>query len=634
MATDVEALLLTIEANTKKLERDMAKANSIFAKQAADLKRKSDALNKDLGIKGAVLGGFDALGNKLKALIGIVGGLGAATQAFGIIREFADIADASKKVGVSAEDLQAYHFAAKLAGVGAEEMTSALVKFSKTAGGAEEESSQLAKLFEANGVSMKDAHGNLLPLNDLLQRFADIVARAKNDQEAAAMAAIGFGKAGAGMVPLLRQMTGGMDDLGQKAREAGVVLQNDLIERADDLDDMWTVAMMRMKAATAEFLLDLKDGTGLFGLWYQGIKSIVDLANDMKLPGIPVIAEAGRFPGDLRALGKTDRGDLSGATPIMPLSAGEQAAKDQLAWKLRMGKTEPDLSPWYGMNQPRSVNPVKTGAGSSAESLDELEREIRAITEKGEALAVEISMVGKSTEEREKALEMQKLKTAADRAEIELTPEKLAHLDAIASAYAQQVAQLEKVKKGHEDAQRAAEHLGEAAVDAMSDIILDGKNAGEVIQGLIKSLAKAALQAALMGSGPLGGLFGGGLLKGLFGGGSGGAGGAPMNITPFATGGVVTKPTLSLSGEAGPEAFVPLQGGRIPVSLRLPAARDLMPRAGGTTQVVFSPVIDARGAEAGAVARIERGLKDLANSIPRQVANVQRMRDVRGVVPS
>ena len=40
------------------------------------------------------------------------------------------------------------------------------------------------------------------------------------------------------------------------------------------------------------------------------------------------------------------------------------------------------------------------------------------------------------------------------------------------------------------------------------------------------------------------------------------------DVRRFAEGGVVTRPTLGLFGEAGPEAFVPLRAGRIPVEMR------------------------------------------------------------------
>jgi len=42
---------------------------------------------------------------------------------------------------------------------------------------------------------------------------------------------------------------------------------------------------------------------------------------------------------------------------------------------------------------------------------------------------------------------------------------------------------------------------------------------------------------------------------------AGSIGGAIGSISPFANGGIVTRPTLALIGEAGPEAVIPLSGG-------------------------------------------------------------------------
>lgn len=67
--------------------------------------------------------------------------------------------------------------------------------------------------------------------------------------------------------------------------------------------------------------------------------------------------------------------------------------------------------------------------------------------------------------------------------------------------------------------------LGEAGVDALSAIALHGEDAGDVIERLALSIADAALQATLLGSGPLAGLFGGG--------------GGPVNLLPGSGGGIL-----------------------------------------------------------------------------------------------
>jgi phage-related protein/predicted nucleic acid-binding Zn-ribbon protein len=62
------------------------------------------------------------------------------------------------------------------------------------------------------------------------------------------------------------------------------------------------------------------------------------------------------------------------------------------------------------------------------------------------------------------------------------------------------------------------------------------------------------------------------------------------HITPFATGGIVTAPTLGLVGEAGPEAIIPLS-----------RARDVLPSGGITINVQASAVLADQYAIAGAV---------------------------------
>jgi len=72
------------------------------------------------------------------------------------------------------------------------------------------------------------------------------------------------------------------------------------------------------------------------------------------------------------------------------------------------------------------------------------------------------------------------------------------------------------------------------------------------------------------------------------------------NVTPFATGGIVTKPTLGLVGEAGPEAILPLS--RMEGMLRAAGAM-----TSSTSSNIYN--IDARGASAGVENTILKALK-------------------------
>ena len=96
------------------------------------------------------------------------------------------------------------------------------------------------------------------------------------------------------------------------------------------------------------------------------------------------------------------------------------------------------------------------------------------------------------------------------------------------------------------------------------DAILEGENLVDVLGSIAKAFARAALEAALFGSGPFGG-GGSGLLGGIFNTVFGGLFGGGATV-PNAKGNVVYQSALipmakggrALIGEAGPEAIMPL----------------------------------------------------------------------------
>lgn len=119
------------------------------------------------------------------------------------------------------------------------------------------------------------------------------------------------------------------------------------------------------------------------------------------------------------------------------------------------------------------------------------------------------------------------------------------------------------------DLEIQANAFGKALTGAFKSSIISGKGLSSVMSELALSLSNMALGKALA---PLEKSFSGaidGLIGGLLGGATSG-GGAPLKITPFANGGVVSNPTyfpmggsssVGLMGEAGSEAILPLARG-------------------------------------------------------------------------
>lgn len=96
----------------------------------------------------------------------------------------------------------------------------------------------------------------------------------------------------------------------------------------------------------------------------------------------------------------------------------------------------------------------------------------------------------------------------------ELAPkEREAAAQRIADAQAEKDA-TEDIKRATEDAQRAKEQLAQAAVDAFTAIAVGGQKASDVISHLAGSIASAAIEATLFGTGPMAALLNGSIAPG------------------------------------------------------------------------------------------------------------------------
>lgn len=148
------------------------------------------------------------------------------------------------------------------------------------------------------------------------------------------------------------------------------------------------------------------------------------------------------------------------------------------------------------------------GGGSGKETLDAYEKALVASEKRRQALLLEAETEGKGTFAKAKAREALELETAAKRANIPITEAMRKKIDEAAAGYANAKVKLDDVQKAVEGFNDASKFFGEGITDALSDMVIDGEKATDVMKALVKQLAKAALQAAIMGSGPLAGIFG------------------------------------------------------------------------------------------------------------------------------
>lgn len=232
----------------------------------------------------------------------------------------------------------------------------------------------------------------------------------------------------------------------------------------------------------------------------------------------------------------------------------------------------------------------------------EIQREQEAVDRLINSLQTELDLVGASDLARQQANATRNLGAS-------VTDEQRAKIQQLTE-------QLYLEQEAWKQTQEAQQFFENAAANSLNGLINGTLNAEDAVKQLTNSIIQAGLQALLLGQGPLAGLLGfagggGGLLAGLFGGLFGRAGG-----------GNVTSNMPYMVGERGPELFIPNTAGRI-------AANQNVSSANSSYAPVYN--IDARGADAGAVARLERGLMERDRRFAKDVQAVNGVSQLRNV---
>lgn len=215
----------------------------------------------------------------------------------------------------------------------------------------------------------------------------------------------------------------------------------------------------------------------------------------------------------------------------------------------------------------------------------------------------------------EQARIYQELLNDAQKRGVEVTPEMKKGLEELAANYATATAARNQLTEAQTLAAQSAQQGSEFGKDLLGGFISDlrsGKTAAEALAGALSKVADKLLDMALnsaFGLGPGGNGTGGPLsfigtlLGGLF----------------RANGGPVEAGQPYIVGEKRPELFVPNVPGRIVPRVPTANSGSGAGGGGGTTVVTINAPINAPGADAAALARVERSVQELGKNIPKMV---------------
>jgi hypothetical protein len=490
--------------------------------------------------------GIDDFINKMKVL---AAGAGLGVIINGLIdinREAAKIGETAELIGATTDELQKFRFGVVATGGSISDADRFLERFSRSMGDAAKGSGDLYNFLRANGIAAREFVK--LPLGEQLEKFANLIKNTSTQAERLNNVFLVGGRGSAQLVQLLQEGAEGMRRFGQEAQDAGAVLDSELVKRAKELN----IQLEKLKLSISVEGMDL-----VISAWQKFGEIMTDVGTAV-----------GHFLNNFESLRHL------GIPQIL------------------INKPSPPGEPPPGGGNGSTIQP-----DAQAESFQKL---ITAQQRRIALLGAEQDAIGKTAGEEASYKALIDLIYQAKQQQIPLDDKRLQQLQDEANRTGQAAQALDDYKRQWAGLNSAVQFAGDQLSDILTGLETKTLSLADAAKQLQNALLRALNSALLTGSGPLAGLFG---LQSNVPGGTGGLLGALFSGFR-ASGGPVSGGRGYVVGENGPEFFVPDSSGRI-----IPS--NIVNRTGEVgTIITYAPVIDARGADAQAVARLASALAE------------------------
>lgn len=622
------------------------------------------SINKSLaGLQSSAMGVKSAL-----AAVGAIGVGGAFIALAKSTIDAADnLNKLSQRVGVSVENLSKLQYAAKLSDLSTDQLGDGLRRLAVNLQAAGRGSGEAIEAFRALGFSQREL---LNPSPDqALNRLAESFAGIQDGAGKTALAVQIFGRSGADLIPLLNQGSAGLKAMGDEATRLGLVVSSQAARAAEEFNDNLTRLSAQATAfgiqlgnvalpAISQLTLEMRAAVQAAGGFTQGLTTLLagEAGNNAGRKLIEVETRLKAVREELQKLRGTF-GDSEFAKGIPGLSRVkdlEIEASDLAATRDRLKKlqniraelvTQDAAPPAFKSKAPA----IGSGAGLAArkreqdaikrmeiQNAQEIDRIVTEARREFDQSQFRLSQDAQAKADKEALDQANKFASDLQGILSQTTSGKLQEIerqqgvlnDALISGKinAEQFGEAFKAldnernrvlgqtgerfkefsdegKKALKDLQFAVEGWGRQFTDTLTDAVMTGKlNFNDLANSIIRDLIRMTIQASI--TIPLFRALSGGLGLGFFA--KGGAFGPSGQLTAFASGGVVTRPTLfkfadgaGLMGEAGPEAIMPLK--------RTASGRLGVEASGGGGGVTIINQIDARSDRAEVEALARRG---------------------------
>lgn len=255
---------------------------------------------------------------------------------------FADnIITLSMQTGQTTEQLQEFSYATELIDVSVDTLQGSLTKLTNNMQDTINGTGNAKESFEALGISVTDADGNMRSANDVFYETIDALGGVKNETERDAMAMDIFGRSAQDLNPLIIQGSDTLKAYAQEAHNVGYVLNNEELSALGAVDDAYQRlqksqegAKNQLSAEFAPYLTEfyekitklIKDGgqtlkdSGIvdsFGMLLETVGDIIAPTDQLSSDTVPKLTEALRPLAEIMA-GIADTIDfISGAATVL-----------------------------------------------------------------------------------------------------------------------------------------------------------------------------------------------------------------------------------------------------------------------------------------------------------------------------
>jgi TP901 family phage tail tape measure protein len=167
------------------------------------------------------------------------------------------LGEAAQKFGLSTEALSRLRYQAEMSGVEFEAMGAGILKLTKNMAAAAGGNKQAAAMFDNLGVSVTNADGSLRSAEEVFYDLSEVISKMPDGAEKTALAMQFLGKGGADLVPALNQGRSALEQFAEDAASMGLVLSKETTDAAGNFNDNLQVLANTVKGLVVQLAASL-----------------------------------------------------------------------------------------------------------------------------------------------------------------------------------------------------------------------------------------------------------------------------------------------------------------------------------------------------------------------------------------